>query len=544
MVLAAIHVGLAAFFLSERSPETPAALTGLPLDDAWIHLVYGRAVATCGLPCYNEGELEAGFTSPTWVLVCAAAHGLARWPALDVVLALKILGVASAIAMTLGVYELTRTLTGGGLGGLLAGVLTALTPALAFSQVAGMEVCLAAALGLWAMYAWHREKYLAVGVLLAAAFLTRPEMVLLYVLLLGWALVSWRRELFGKKRAALLKLALPVVVAGAAWSGYCLAATGLPLPNTFYAKLDHGQPEGLGTVFVEIVWALPANFAAAGLILYVLGAIRLLRSSGPARRLVLLFPWCFFIAVALTRNMPPDTGRYYYWLRYAAPAIPFLYIPIGVGWRFLWGPARPAASARPGSVFVTQTPAVFLAVLTLLAHPQALLEQRWRYAWDCQKMNHMQVVLGRWVAEQAPPGRDGPGERRRRDSLFRRSVYYRSDRAQLPSAGARQTRAGTDHFLAVGDAGIYEGTRGGVPDRVPGVVSRGGRATGGGRAVSRRVRRLRRALRRRAGGLVDDDGVYAALILPHARAVPYSARCRRGRGLEPSQTILNRLALL
>jgi hypothetical protein len=345
-ILIAAQLATAAYFLTDRSPGTAAAWTGFPLDDAWIHLVYGRAVATGGLPCYNAGTPEAGFTSPAWMLVCAAAHWLAAALRLDIVVVVKFLGICAAAAMTLGIYAVTRIITNDRWGPLLAALLTALTPALAFSQIAGMEVCLAPACGLWSLYALRREKYLLTGLLLAAAFWARPEMIVLGALVVLAVLAVWRTRALRDKRAALLKLTLPLFVAAALWSGYCLAVTGRPLPNTFYAKFVAASPSGFVTILREILWPLPANALLAGLLLYVLGIVALLRRRGAVLLIALLFPWLFFLAIALSRQMLPGSGAYYYWLRYAVPGIPFLYIALGAGWSLLWQ-ARPAAEAQP-----------------------------------------------------------------------------------------------------------------------------------------------------------------------------------------------------
>src|SRR5688500_19976530 len=47
---------------------------GFPLDDAWIHMVYGRSLAEDGLLAFNTGVPTTGSTSPLWAGLVAIAH--------------------------------------------------------------------------------------------------------------------------------------------------------------------------------------------------------------------------------------------------------------------------------------------------------------------------------------------------------------------------------------------------------------------------------------------------------------------------------------
>ncbi len=55
------------------SAENPGPL-GFRLDDAWIHMVYGRSLASEGVLAYNPGVASAGATSPLWALVLGGIH--------------------------------------------------------------------------------------------------------------------------------------------------------------------------------------------------------------------------------------------------------------------------------------------------------------------------------------------------------------------------------------------------------------------------------------------------------------------------------------
>ncbi|MBW7906150.1 MAG: hypothetical protein LC135_16705 [Phycisphaerae bacterium] len=398
--LLVLQACLAAWFLSARAPGTDAAWSGLPLDDAWIHLVYGRSLAHHGLPYYNVGQLEAGFTSPLWAVVAAVAVLISDFSGLPVAVALKLLCLLSGIALTLGVYELTRALAGGVLGPLVAGLLTVLTPGLVFAQLSGMEVSLAAALSAWGLRALRLERHRAAGLLLGLAVITRPELVLL----VGCAIAA--AALFSGPGGAgrlmrLAWLAAPTVVLLALWAAYCLAVSGHPLPNTFYAKFslmqqDHGPVDRLREMFL---W-LPLPFLVPAAALWIAAAVLAQRWRSDATLAVLAGPWVMVAGLALTRDFPPGSAAYFYWLRYVLPVAPLLYVPVAVACELL---SRQLASGRVGKLTGALAGGALAAGL-LWRLPLDLPAAREAYAWNCQNIEEVQVAVGRWIAANTPPG--------------------------------------------------------------------------------------------------------------------------------------------
>ncbi|MDP6709600.1 MAG: hypothetical protein QF893_24950, partial [Alphaproteobacteria bacterium] len=49
-------------------------MLGFPLDDAWIHMVYGRGLAADGTFTYNPGTPSTGATSLLWACVLGGLH--------------------------------------------------------------------------------------------------------------------------------------------------------------------------------------------------------------------------------------------------------------------------------------------------------------------------------------------------------------------------------------------------------------------------------------------------------------------------------------
>ena len=393
-----MHGVTAYVFLADRSPQTDAALTGFPVDDAWIHLVYGRSLAQHGVPAFNDSTLEAGFSSPAWIAVTGGAHLLAHDPR-TVVLLVKIAGVLAALLGSVAIARLCHHLTGAHWPGLYAGALAGLTSFLAFAQVSGMEPLLAGALALWALVAALRRKPATAGALLAAAYLARPEtLVLAPCLVLPFVLRSGAAPASTRRGPALLRLLLPVVLAAAAWALYCLAATGRPLPNTYYVK-SVGQQflAGSWVILRNIVWELPCNWLGSGAILFALGLFALWRSRRSEALPVVLFPFVFLLALAATRPMPPDAGVSFYFLRYAVPGLLPLFVPIAIG-------AAALVGGLGGRRLLAQRGAAVLLVAgTLVAVPQGVRDWSWLFSWSCQNINEVQVEVGKWLREHTPP---------------------------------------------------------------------------------------------------------------------------------------------
>ena len=108
LVFLAAHLVAALFFLFDRAPGTAAALTGLPLDDAWIHLVYARSLAALHGFAYNPGQLETGATSPLWAALLVPASWGARLFSTSVVIPAKLTGILVATVASIGAARLTQ----------------------------------------------------------------------------------------------------------------------------------------------------------------------------------------------------------------------------------------------------------------------------------------------------------------------------------------------------------------------------------------------------------------------------------------------------
>ncbi|HLL54042.1 MAG TPA: hypothetical protein VK447_10870 [Myxococcaceae bacterium] len=410
-LFAALHLVTAALFLFDRAPGTRAALTGLPVDDAWIHLVYARSFAHGQGFAYNPGQQETGFTSPLWVALLAPAVWLSHAGA-PLVPVVKVLGLGLAWWVSVLAYELLRRLFDDARPALLAGGLVALDPWLSFAKLSGMEVHLAAATVLWALLELARGRLGWAAVAVASCGLARPENALFVAPALGW--LARERLRRGDGFRGLLAAVGPTALAGGAWMAYCLAVSGRPLPNTFYAK-HPGKGPGLWlenlTKLGAMLGDLPWFAFGSGALFFVLGAVLLLRrradSPGAQRWLrvfIVAYPPVFILGLAWAHKMGDQYA--FYWSRYLHPVVPLLLLPLSVGLVFsLSGAAR---ALRGGVKPLGQAAGWVLlglfAVVPLVAVPRALKAKADRFAWNCQNIEEMQVALGRWLAERTAPG--------------------------------------------------------------------------------------------------------------------------------------------
>ncbi|MCA9727110.1 MAG: hypothetical protein KC729_05450, partial [Candidatus Eisenbacteria bacterium] len=160
---------LATFYLSGTAAGSPYSWRALPLDDAWIHQVYGRSVATGHPFQYNPGEWEVGATSPLWAILLAPGH----WMGSPVAYA-KLLGVLLVIVAAIAGARIVVRLAGPGPAVVFAALLPAI-PYVAFADVSGMEVSLFLAVSLLVLLAVSDGGWKTATALAGLVTLVRPE---------------------------------------------------------------------------------------------------------------------------------------------------------------------------------------------------------------------------------------------------------------------------------------------------------------------------------------------------------------------------------
>jgi hypothetical protein len=207
---------------------------GFPLDDAWIHMVYGRSLAREGMLAYNPGTPAVGETSPLWAAFLTLPHLLGLAPA-GAVLWVKLAGwalhVAAAFLVGRALGHLSRGLAW------LAFLVILLHPELAAAAMSGMEVPLAEAMIALQIgsLVQGRPGWFGLAALLAPG--CRPEVGILAPMLgLGCAPGGHPEN---RVRWAGIGLAGAALGYGLLFSR-CHLISGSWLPSTYHAKVVPG----------------------------------------------------------------------------------------------------------------------------------------------------------------------------------------------------------------------------------------------------------------------------------------------------------------
>ncbi len=370
---------------------------GFPLDDAWIHAVYARAVAQGEGLSYNPGEPSTGETSPLWAIVLSGVYLGGRSPE-GAVLLTKLLGFLLHALTAAGTYGLLRE--AGRRWAASAALLVLLSPHLVAASLSGMEVPLATLVAVGCAHVLRGQRpglYVLCG---AAGLLARPEGGLFVFLL---PLVVRPRPGLRPLVRRWVEAGVGVALAGGAWAAWNLHASGRPLPGTFYAKVVVAPGEALllsmARAGAEGLWDLLPGVSLPRAALLLLAGLAL-RAAVYRRRLSvtereaagLFAVGLVFVAVSMAL-LRQGSAPIFYLQRYILPALPFILAPLPV----LLGAWLDARMARRGPG-VSRLLAGALPLVVALGLPSrlALLEN------DAHNIDDLQVRQGRWLASAAP----------------------------------------------------------------------------------------------------------------------------------------------
>ncbi len=355
-------------------------------DDADIFLTYARHwLAGDGLVFSQGGERVEGFSSPLWLLICAAALALTPTPEFALrVISVGLACAAVTAATSFAIFDLAsdsgrRGSAGRVLRGALAAGWSLAAPAYSvWTGVSLMDTALhSACLCLGAVAAARAAQRACEGSVpahaapravcsaIALLLLARSEGIaeaLGLALALGSAVALRRRSAAAGWRAARPALATFALVLGLLLCAR-LAYFGYPFPNTYYAKVspDLGYTLAQGATYLfqfgvaAPLAALAVGCSLAGAALCALRLPSFVRST-PAQAGI--FSICALCAVALLITVLVG-GDHFALFRIAQPVWPLLPLPL-------------LALLGPESPLFARTPVAATAISALVAR-----ETRW-----------------------------------------------------------------------------------------------------------------------------------------------------------------------
>jgi hypothetical protein len=444
-LIAALSVGL--FYLAVSA--WGFGFTGFPLDDAWIHQTYARNLARSGQFAVVPGVPSAGSTAPLWSFLLSLGY-LLRIPFLiwTYGLGLILLALTGWTVARLG----DRLFPQHHWVGRLAGLFCIFEWHLVWAAVSGMETILFIWLSTFLVERYlalsssirnlqpttpNRQhlhfaqaqvsatrnlqspipnlqspiSYFGLGLLGGLLILTRPEGVGLVGLIgLDIAFRGWLQK---SERISFVKQVLRcwlLIMAGVGlllipYIGLHLWATGLPFPNTFYAKQTEYR------IILErfpLWWRLFGNFGPSletvqGVfrVIFIGPQILLLPGlffgawlTAKERRTALIPIWLWWISFLLLYGLRlPVTYQHG---RYQIPAIAWVVL-LGV-----WGTTRLVAGISKrnfvtralGRALVGSLPILVLAFIGLGAQA---------YGRDVRFIESEMVTTARWLNDHTAP---------------------------------------------------------------------------------------------------------------------------------------------
>ncbi len=389
-VVVVLTLAVAALILVASGPH---GLNGFPLDDAWIHMVYGRSISTSGYLSYNEGVPATGSTSPLWAYLLGLIHLVFKKTSL-IVLVAKIAGMTLHSLMAWTCFRILKKFHLPDVVSLIGGLIIGLSPALIVASLSGMEISLGYFLCLLGFAQYIEKRYLITGILLGLAGLARPEFGLVSAVLMGDMTFQILKKRMNWKD--LVQFAGPVVVAGSLFVGWDLIVDGRPFPATFYLKSGLFARFPLFERIRSAFRMITADAPLAGGVAW-LGLIGLAFLKKPERRwFCLIFSSAALYTLGQALISPPSDPRAFYWIRYLLPAIPLFWVPLMAGlWAlilFLWSQTH----GFRGKVLaggIVGISVVAMAFFLILGN----IDWSAKFANDCRNINEVQVELGRAI---------------------------------------------------------------------------------------------------------------------------------------------------
>jgi len=225
------------------------------LDDAFITFRYSQNLATGNGPVWNIGEDPVeGYTTFLWMVLMAIFIKLGQNP----VVISKVISIIAGLSTIFLIYFYSRQKKDNRIIPTLVVAGIALNPAFAFMAVQGTGTILASLLVLFIIILSIRlvSKYskfetIIFSLLLLLAFLTRPDLIVFELLIIGCMIILlYRRYEKSTFYNFLLNLFIFLIIPGFVYMAWRINFFGYFFPNAFYVKKSEAFLSLSGLVMV------------------------------------------------------------------------------------------------------------------------------------------------------------------------------------------------------------------------------------------------------------------------------------------------------
>ena len=393
LLTAIIVTGLScAYYLSTMLSFTRPGFT---LDDSWIHLQYARTIYE-GVPWeYSPGYPSTGSTSPLWSVILSVlflfstdAVNLA-WGAYTVSL---LFYIASSFLVGKIVYTYTNSIQWGVIG--IAGF--SIIPRNTWLMLSGMETPLFVFVLLLSIFVLDNTdiKYdLILGVLVGVAYLSRPEgIIVAFAVPIRFLILAFKRKVDARRVATLFISAGLAVLVVLPWVMHCLSVTGLPLPDTFYAKVH--IPLEYEIEAWNFWWTLFVGEMPHLVVGVFVGIILIVRGKP--------FPWLFPVILTVLYRLTAPYASLINNVRYLLPVFDLFFLTgiIASAWILdfiLTGIFRLPEGNETKLIAIALT--IIVLIVPLVPH---YVGQATYYGRAVKTVNDLHVNIGLWLAENTP----------------------------------------------------------------------------------------------------------------------------------------------
>jgi hypothetical protein len=202
-------------------------------EDAFITYRYALNLADGHGAVFNIGERVEGYSDFLWMVTLAATHALTGLEIETIARGLGLLATLGTVYLT---YRLALALTADTGLSLLAALLLSCSGPFAAYALSGLETPLFALLLVAVVYCLVQSRFIAGGVLLALAIMTRPDACALVPAILGW-LIFAQSTTGASRRARLARFTVPLLAIVVPWTAWRVGYYGYAIPNALAAKL-------------------------------------------------------------------------------------------------------------------------------------------------------------------------------------------------------------------------------------------------------------------------------------------------------------------